>query len=96
MRSVASTIVLHTQPVVLTSALPGRTAPVVGADARPQVSSVFALNCGSTSQQPKRCGESALVSPGAPVSLGQLTCSWSSPASSHAWRDGSIHFSEGR
>jgi membrane fusion protein (multidrug efflux system) len=32
------TIVLHTQPVVLTSELPGRTAPVVVADVRPQVS----------------------------------------------------------
>jgi membrane fusion protein (multidrug efflux system) len=32
------TIVLHTQSVVLTSELPGRTAPVVVADVRPQVS----------------------------------------------------------
>lgn len=32
------TIVLHTKPVVLTSELPGRTAPVVVADVRPQVS----------------------------------------------------------
>jgi membrane fusion protein (multidrug efflux system) len=32
------TIVLHTQPVVMTSELPGRTAPVVVADVRPQVS----------------------------------------------------------
>jgi membrane fusion protein (multidrug efflux system) len=31
------TIVLHTQPVVLTSELPGRTAPVVVADVRPQI-----------------------------------------------------------
>jgi membrane fusion protein (multidrug efflux system) len=32
------TIVMRTQPVVLTSELPGRTAPVVVADVRPQVS----------------------------------------------------------
>jgi membrane fusion protein (multidrug efflux system) len=32
------TIVLHTQPVVLTSELPGRTGPVVVADVRPQIS----------------------------------------------------------
>jgi membrane fusion protein (multidrug efflux system) len=32
------TIVLNTQPLVLTSELPGRTAPVVVADVRPQVS----------------------------------------------------------
>jgi len=32
------TIILHTRPVVLTSELPGRTAPVVVADVRPQVS----------------------------------------------------------
>lgn len=32
------TIIVHTQPVVLTSELPGRTAPVVVADVRPQIS----------------------------------------------------------
>jgi membrane fusion protein (multidrug efflux system) len=31
------TLILHTQPVVLTTELPGRTAPVIVADVRPQI-----------------------------------------------------------
>lgn len=55
-----------------------------------------ALNCVVTSQQPKGCGETALVSLRAAASIEQLISSSSSPASSHAWRDGPIHFAEGR
>jgi hypothetical protein len=85
-----------TTPEVDTIVLPGRTVPVFVAEVRPQVSSVRALNCVGTSQQPKGCGATILVSLRAAVISEQLTCSFSSPASSHPWRAGPIHFAEGR